>query len=75
MKGLKKGPSIETLIKTVWGSSFMAMIFTLPSLAIFLGIYFGTGQLFVGAALGFGVHFVILAFSDRISKAVAKAIS
>ena len=76
MGGLKRGsgPTPETLINTIWGSSFMAMIFALPPLGIFLGIYLGTGQLVVGAVVGFGVHFVTLAFSDRISKVVAKAI-
>ena len=38
------------------------------SLGIFLGIYYGTGNLAVGAILGFGVHFVTLVFSFRISK-------
>ena len=42
--------------------------FALPSLGIFLGIYYIVENLLVGAALGFIVHFVILAFSGRISK-------
>ena len=46
----------------------LGMIFSLPPLGIFLGIYFGTGNLIVGAILGFSVHFVTLAFSARISK-------
>ena len=53
----------EILIKTIWISTFMAMIFALPSLGLFLGIYFGTGNLIIGAVAGFGVHFVILAFA------------
>ena len=44
------------------------MIFTLPPLGLFLGIYFWTGDLVIGAIIGFSVHFVILAFSGRISK-------
>ncbi len=77
MSGLKRGagPTAETLISTIWGSSFMAMIFALPPLGIFLGIYLGTGQLVVGAVAGFGVHFATLAFSDRISRAVARIVS
>ena len=46
----------------------MALIFALPSLGIFLGIYYGTGNLVIAAVLGFAVHFVTLAFSGRISK-------
>ena len=65
----------EILVKTIWISTFMAMIFALPSLGLFLGIYFATGNLIVGAVVGFGVHFVILAFSNRISKFLTKIMS
>jgi len=65
----------EILIKTIWISTFMAMIFALPSLGLFLVIYFGTGNLIMGAVTGFGVHFVIFAFSDRISKFLTKIMS
>ncbi len=57
-----------TLSKILWKSSILALIFTIPALGIFLGIYYGTGNLIVGAVLGFGVHFATLAFSGRISK-------
>ncbi|MCV0430875.1 hypothetical protein [Nitrosopumilus sp.] len=67
--------STEVLIKLIWVSSFLAMIFALPPLAVFLGIYFLTGQLIVGAIIGFGLHFVILAFSGRISKTITKLVS
>jgi hypothetical protein len=50
----------------------MALIFALPSLGIFLGIYYGTGNLIIGAVLGFGVHIVTLALSGRISKYLDK---
>ena len=61
-----------TLSKILWKSSILALIFTIPALVIFLGIYYGTGNLIVGAILGFGVHFATLAFSGRISKWLVK---
>lgn len=61
-----------TLSKILWKSSILAVIFTVPALAIFLGIYYGTGNLIVGAVVGFGIHFVTLAFSGRISKWLVK---
>ena len=67
--------STEVLVKFIWVSSFLAMIFALPPLAIFLGIYFVTGELIIGAIIGFGVHFVILAFSGKISKVITKMMS
>ncbi len=67
--------STEVLIKFIWVSSFLAMIFALPPLALFLGIYFLTGELIIGAVIGFGLHFVILAFSGRISKTITKLVS
>ena len=56
-------------------SSFLAMIFTLPPLGLFLGIYFTTDNLVLGAVIGFGAHFVILAFSSKISKFLTKLMS
>ena len=66
----KNETSIDIL--TNWVSISMALIFALPSLGVFLGIYYGTGHLIIGAVLGFGVHFVTLAFSSRISKYLNK---
>ncbi len=62
----KNETTIDVL--TNWVSISMALIFALPSLGVFLGIYYGTGNLIIGAVLGIGVHFVTLAFSGRISK-------
>ena len=67
--------SNEVIINTIWVSSFLAMIFSIPPLGLFLGIYFGTGNLVLGAVVGFGAHFVILAFSSRISKFLTKIMS
>ena len=68
----KKKIPPKLIINTIWISTFLAMIFTLPSLGIFLGIYYGTGNLILGAVLGFGVHVVALVFSTRISKFLIK---
>lgn len=58
----------ETLVNTIWVSTFLALILTLPALGLFLGIYFTTSNLVVSAVVGFGLHFATLAFSDRISR-------
>ena len=67
--------STEVLIRFIWVSSFLAMIFALPPSALFLGIYFVTGEVIIGAIIGFGLHFVILAFSGKISKVITKIMS
>lgn len=71
----KSDISTETVVNTIWISTFLGMIFALPPLAIFLGIYYGTGNLIVGAVLGFGIHFVTLALAGRISKFLVKVMS
>lgn len=72
----KKNPiTIENLVDTVWVSTFLALILTLPALGAFLGIYFATSNVFAGALVGFGLHFIILAFSDRISKSLTRLLS
>ncbi len=68
----KKKVPTEVIVNTIWISTFLAMIFTIPALGIFLGIYYGTGNLVLGALLGFSVHFVALALSGRISKFLVK---
>jgi hypothetical protein len=70
----KKNPkeSPVTLSKILWKSSILAIIFAIPALAIFLGIFYSTGNLIFGAILGFSVHFITLAFSSRISKWLVK---
>lgn len=64
----KNDISTEAVINTIWVSTFMGMIFALPPLGVFLGIYYGTGNLIIGAVLGFGIHFITLAFAGKISK-------
>ena len=67
--------SVETITKTVWVSTFLAMILSLPPLGLFLGIYFLVGNIIIGAIVGFGVHFVILTFSNKISKFLTSIMS
>ena len=70
----KKNPNDApvALSTVLWKSSILAMIFALPALGIFLGIFYATGNLLVGAILGFGTHFATLAFSSKISKRLVK---
>ena len=68
----KKKIPTEVIVNTIWISTFLAMIFTIPALGIFLGIFYGTGNLILGALLGFSVHFVALAFSGKISRFLVK---
>ena len=64
----------DILIKTIWVSTFLAAIFVLPAMGIFLGIYYSTGNLLIGAVVGFGVHFVTLAFAGKISRFLTEII-
>jgi hypothetical protein len=67
--------STEIVINTIWVSGFLAMILSLPPLGLFVGIYIITGNLIVGAIVGFGVHFAIFAFSGKISKFLTSIMS
>ncbi|NIP62250.1 MAG: hypothetical protein GWN01_07640 [Nitrosopumilaceae archaeon] len=70
----KKEITTGTLINTVWVSTFLAMIFAIPPLGIFLGFYYN-GNLVLGIVAGFGLHFVTLAFSEKISKILTRIMS
>ncbi|EGG41625.1 hypothetical protein Nlim_1424 [Candidatus Nitrosarchaeum limnium SFB1] len=65
----------EVITNTIWVSSFLAMILSLPPLGLFLGLYFLTGNIIVGAVIGFGVHFLTLVFSSKISKFLTNIMS
>ena len=62
----------DVLVNTLWVSTTLALILTLPSIGIFLCVFLETGDWLSGALLAFGIHFVILAFSERISKFLLK---
>ena len=58
----------DVFAKSIWVSSGLALIFALPPLVIFLGIYMHTTNLIAGVIVGFGIHFVLLGLSPRISE-------
>ena len=60
----KQELTVDILVNTVWVSTFLALMLTVPSIVIFMGIYFATGNLLLGVVSGFGLHFVGLAYSE-----------
>jgi hypothetical protein len=62
----------DVVIKSFWVSSALALILTLPALGIFLGFYYNGGNVILGAVIGFGLHFALLAFSERITNMLSK---
>lgn len=63
----KGGVPPGALYRMIWVSTFLALIFTLPALGVFLAIHHYAGNLAAAAVAGFGVHFAALAFSGRLS--------
>ena len=66
--------SPDALVKSFWVSSALALIMTLPPLGIFLAFYYngGSGNILAGAIIGFGLHFVLLAVSERMSNGLSR---
>lgn len=62
----------ELMFKSMWTSTVLAMIFALPPVGLFLGLYQADVNIGVAAGVGFGLHFAILAFSKKISGALVK---
>jgi hypothetical protein len=58
--------SPDTLIKSFWVSS------ALPPLGVFLAFYYNGGNILAGAIIGFGLHFVILAVSEKMSNGLSR---
>ena len=47
------------------------MIFALPPILTTIGLYQNGVNIGIAAGIGFGIHFAILAFSKKISSALA----
>ena len=62
----------DVIVKSFWVSSALALILTLPALGLFLGFYYNGWNLILGAVIGFGLHFTLLAFSEKITNTLSK---
>ena len=58
----------DNVIKSVWVSTALALILSLPSLAIFLTLLHLTNNILVGGVTGFATHFILLALSPRTTE-------
>ena len=58
----------DDIIKYVWVSTALALILSLPSLAVFLTLAQLTNNILVGGVTGFTTHFILLALSPRTSE-------
>jgi hypothetical protein len=58
----------DDVIKSVWVSTALALILSLPSLAVFLTLLHLTNNILVGGVAGFATHFILLALSPRTSE-------
>lgn len=60
--------SPDTTLKSLWVSTALALILSLPSLTIFLGLLHLTDNIIIGTVAGFTAHYVLLALSPRTSQ-------
>jgi hypothetical protein len=57
----------DIIIKSFWVSTSLALILTIPPLAIFIAIFQNSGSLLISAVIGFGLHFLLFSLSGKIS--------
>jgi hypothetical protein len=67
---LNEAGSPAGMLKSMWVSTAIALILTLPPLGIFLGLLHFTNNMILGSMIGFATHFTLLAFSPRTSEAL-----
>ena len=67
---LNEAGSPAGALKSMWVSTAIALILTLPALGIFLGLLHLTNNMILGSMIGFATHFTLLAFSPRTSEAL-----
>ena len=57
----------DIIMKAFWVSTSLALIITIPPLAIFIAVFQTSGNLLMGVVTGFGIHFILFSQSVRIS--------
>ena len=57
----------DIIMKSFWVSTSLALILTIPPLAIFITVFQTSGNLLMGVVTGFGIHFILFSQSVRIS--------
>lgn len=67
---LNEVASTAGALKSIWVSTALALILSLPALAIFLGLLHLTNNIILGTLIGFATHFALLAASPRTSEAL-----
>jgi hypothetical protein len=67
---LNEAGSPAGALKSMWVTTAIALILTLPALGIFLGLLHLTNNMILGSMIGFATHFTLLAFSPRTSEAL-----
>ena len=59
------------LFKSFWVSTALAVILTLPALCVFIVVSQNSGNIIIGSVIGFGLHFLLLSASGKISSALS----
>lgn len=59
------------LVKSFWVSTALAAILSLPPVGIFMLILRHSGNIIVASIVGFGLHFLLLMISGKISSTLA----
>ena len=62
--------SPDILVKSFWVSTALGLILSLPPLGLFIAVFKGSGNILVGAIIGFGLHFILLSTSEKISSSL-----
>jgi len=61
----------DFMVKSAWVSTALALILTLPPMGLLIAIFEATGNLFVSIPVGFGLHFLLIFLSTKISSALS----
>ena len=67
---IDNGTTPDDMLKSIWVSTALALMLSLPSLGIFVGLLSLTNNIIIGSLSGFTVHFILLALSPRVSQAL-----
>lgn len=68
LDGQRINTTPDDMLKSIWVSTALALTLSLPSLGVFLGLLHLTDNIVIASVLGFTIHFILLALSQRTSE-------
>ena len=71
---IKEDTTQDYVLKSIWVSTMLALMFSLPTLGLFLGLLHLTDNILIASIIAFTSHFILLGLSPKTSEVLLSII-